>query len=189
MTLHTLTELLAQRKSSNKVWTGKQASKSKLSKLDTGVIGEKLAKKALSRRFGKGFEALNIEKANAATDVGNGAMVIEIKTGLASNNKSAQHWRSTIGEPGKGERGLLKGMSDGAKDDHNRRKDKKILDRKRNLLRRLSSSNRRTKGYTVGIILSPGGSRGDVFLIPGFHLRLGWNKYATDEYYIGTYKV
>ena len=188
MTLYTLTELLIRKKS--KVWTGKQAPKSRLSKLDTGTIGEKLARKALSRHFGKGFEALNIEKPNAAVDMGNKIIAVEIKTGLSSNSKSAQHWRSTIGEPGNTEKGLLSGMSDGVKDSHNRRKDKKILERKRNLINRMSSrDSRRVKSYTVGIILSPGGSRGDVFLIPGFHLRLGWNKYATDEYYIGTYKV
>lgn len=189
MTLYTLTELLTQSKSS-RVWTGKQSPKSKLSKLNTGMIGEKLAQKAMSRHFGKGFETLNIEQADAAADLGNKTIVIEVKTGLSSNSKSAQHWRSTIGEPGEDEKRLLSGMSDGVKNNHNRRKDKKILERKRNLLRKLSSrGNRRVKGYTVGIILSPGGSRGDVFLIPGFHLRLGWNKYATDKYYIGTYKA
>ncbi len=188
MPLNKLTGLLTRNKS--KVWNGEQAPKGKLSKLDTGAIGEKLAKKALSRHFGKDIQIVNIEKSNEAVDLSSNTLAIEVKTGLASNNKSAQHWRSTIGEPGNAEKGLLKGMSDGVKDKHNRRKDKKILERKRNLISRMSSrGGRRVKGYTVGIILSPSGKRGDVFLIPGFHLRLGWNKYATDEYYIGTYKV
>lgn len=187
MTLYKLTDLLTRNK--GKVWTGEQAPKSKLSKLDTGVLGEKIAKKALTRHFGKAFEFLNEGKANAAADIGNKTIVVEIKTGVSSNNKTAQHWRSTIGEPGKAEKVQLVGMSDGAKNRHNQAKDKEILKRKRNLLSRTRSRDSSSvKSYTVGIILSPGGSRGDVFLIPGFHLRLGWNKYATNEYYIGTYK-
>jgi len=39
------------------------------------------------------------------------------------------------------------------------------------------------------VILAPDGSKGDVFMVPDFHLRLPWKDYATDEYYVGTFDV
>ena len=59
--------------------------------------------------------------------------------------------------------------------------------RKHDLLARMGlEANKRIEPFTAGVILSGDGKRADVYLVPDFHLRLGWNRYATDEYWIGT---
>ena len=45
------------------------------------------------------------------------------------------------------------------------------------------------KPLTIGLILSADGKRADVYRFEGFHLRLPWPKYATDEYYVGTFET
>lgn len=73
---------------------------------------------------------------------------------------------------------------------HNEWKSQAILERKRRLLAQMSEDLGRTlKPLTVGVILSPDGKTGDVFAVPGFHLRLPWNKYAVDKHYLGTYRA
>jgi hypothetical protein len=71
-----------------------------------------------------------------------------------------------------------------------KRKSELILVRKNALLDKMSQeAGTKIRPMTVGVILSPDGKRGDVYAVDGFHLRLGWNQYATDQYYLGTYDV
>lgn len=175
----------------SRAWTGQQdEATGGLSKLDTGAAGEKIAIAALSQILGLPFETVNVGINNAAFDVAGDSRAVEVKTGLATNSKSAQQWRATIGQPGKEETALLKQMTTEQKREHNTWKSQQILERKRKLLAKLSSeAGRELKPLTVGVILSGDGKRGDVFLVDGFHLRLGWSTYATDQYYAGTYDL
>lgn len=178
------------KKTKERVWTGEQKPKAekRLSKLNTGSAGEKIAMKALEEKIGAPFRTLNEGINNAPIDVAGNHHAVEVKTGLASNGKTAQHWRATIGQPGKEETELLKQMSREEKLEYNTWKRKKILERKYEALEEMEEIvGADIKPATVGIILSPDGSTGDVFFIPGFHQRLTWKKYATEEYYIGTY--
>jgi hypothetical protein len=176
----------------NRVWAGQTLERAgeRLSKLKTGEIGEKLAMKVLEDKFGASFSTLNAGLNNAPIDVAGDHTAVEVKTGLASVGKSAQHWRATIGQPGIAERELLKAMDAQEKRTYNEFKKQQIIQRKESMLDKMrQAAGAEVKPYTVGIILDPDGSKGDVFLIPGFHLYLSWNQYATDDYYVGTYDV
>jgi len=175
-----------------RVWQGDAHARSaeRPSKLQTGEIGERLAMHVLAERHGQPFNTLNEGLNNAPIDVAGDHRAVEVKTGLASNGKSAQQWRATIGQPGKVETELLKQMTSGQKKVHNTRKAKAILDRKNKMLKELSeAAGAPVKGQTAGVILSPDGKRGDVFLMEGFHLRQSWAAAATEENYVGTYEV
>jgi len=180
----------APAKPKGRVWTGTQQEKAKkrLSKLATGELGERLAMKAAEEKIGAPFATFNTDINNSPIDIAGDHHAIEVKTGLASNGKSAQHWRATIGEPGKAEKELLKQMDSKQKRAHNTWKRQEILKRKNDAVKEMSRiAGEEIKGATIGLILSPDGSRADVYLIPGFHQRMAWNKYATDKYYVGTY--
>jgi hypothetical protein len=177
---------------SKRVWTGQQQAKpeKRLTKLSTGAAGERVAMRALEKKLGAPFSTLNKGINNAPIDVAGNHTAVEVKTGLASNGKTAQHWRATIGQPGKKETELLKQMSSKEKREYNTWKREKILERKYDALSQMAKvAGEEIKPATVGVIMSPDGSKADVFFIPGFHQRLTWKKYATDEYYIGTYDV
>lgn len=174
-----------------RVWQGKrQPAGQKLSKLQTGEIGEKMTMKALSDHVGVPFETLNVGINNAPIDVVGDHRAIEVKTGLTTNSSTAQRWRATIGEPGKAEKVLLKKMPPTEKRAHNDRKRQAILERKSSMLSELSKeAGVPIRGQMVGVIMTPDGKRGDVFLVDGFHLAQSWKQAATEANYIGTYEV
>ncbi len=178
-------------KDKNRVWTGSQVDGvTKVSKLEAGSRGEKIAAKVLSQEFDAEFTTLNVGVSNAPLDLAGDHMAAEVKTGLATNSSTAQRWRATIGQPGKHESALLKKMSTEEKFNWNQRKSQLILKRKSEFLKKLSKeAGRKMKPMTVGVILSPDGKRGDVFFIPGFHLSLMWSQYATEQYYVGTFNA
>jgi len=180
----------APAKKTGRVWTGTQQEKSekRLSKIETGELGERLAIKAAEEKLKAEFATFNTHVNNSPIDIAGDHTAIEVKTGLASNGKSAQHWRATIGEPGKVEKELLKQMTPEQKRANNTWKRQEILRRKNETVASMSKiAGKEIKGITIGIILSPDATRADVYFIPGFHQRMAWDKYATDEYYVGTY--
>jgi len=175
----------------DRVWKGEQAKgKNKLSKLEAGQKGEELVQRVFADELGVEFTTLNDGKNNSPIDLGGDHIAIEVKTGMATNGITAQHWRATIGQPGVSERNALKKMSSEKKRAWNIRKADLVMQRKQALLHTLSvKAKKNVKPLTVGVIMSPNGKKADMFLIPDFHLRLRWDEYATDEYYIGTYNV
>lgn len=175
--------------SPGRVWSGGvvEYDGPRLSKLEVGEIGEKLAARILSEKFGTEFTTLNVGVNNSPIDLAGDHLAIECKTGLSSNRADAQQFRATIGEPGKAEKALIAQMTPEEKLAHNAYKRQRILERKHALLEELSKeSGEEIKGSTVAIILSPDGKKGDAYLIPGFHLRIGWSK-LRDEEFLGTY--
>jgi hypothetical protein len=174
-----------------KVWSGEpEQAESTLSKLQTGAIGEQLVMALLTDQHGVPFGTVNQGVNNAPFDVAGNGYAVEVKTGMATNGKSAMHWRATIGQPGKAEQEALKQMSADQKREHNKWKESEILKRKHALLERMTQeAGREIKPLTIGIILSADGKRADVYRFDGFHLRLPWNKYATDDYYVGSYET
>jgi len=178
--------------SAGKVWNGSSVewSGKKLTKLQVGEIGEQMAMKALSEKFGTDFHTLNEGINNAPIDIGGDHRAVEVKTGLASNGKSAQHWRATIGQPGKAERDLIRQMTKEEKRAHNQYKQQQIMKRKQDMLDELSkAAGAEVKGMTVGIILHPDGKRGDMYSFEGFHSRIPWNKAEELGNYMGSYDV
>lgn len=178
-------------KGAGRVWGGEQVdAKPTVSKLRTGAVGEDIAMRALGDMLGAEFQTVNVGLNNAPIDVVGNHTAVEVKTGLASNGKTAQHWRATIGQPGRVEREVIAQMTADEKRVHHARKRKAIMDRKVMMLADISKeAGAPIRGMTVGVILAPDGSRGDVFVVSGFHQRLPWKDYATDRYYLGTYKA
>lgn len=185
--------------SGGRVWQGTQheAVASELSeeaaghaRLNTGQIGEKLVMRVLSEKYGVPFETLNVGINNAPIDIGGDHTAVEVKTGRATNGPTAQHWRAMISKPSKNELELIANMTKEEKREYNRYKDQQTLQRKNDMLQRLAEiAGSEVKPLTVGVILSADGKRGDMFVIPGFHTRLPWAKYATEEYFAGSYDV
>lgn len=184
---------------SGRVWQGAQheVTASTLSgeaaghaRLNTGQVGEKLAMRVLSEKFGTPFETLNVGINNAPIDVGGDHTAVEVKTGMATNGPTAQHWRAMISKPSKKELELIAKMTKEEKREYNRYKDQQTLQRKNDMLQKLTEiAGNEVKPLTVGVILSADGKRGDMFIIPGFHTRLPWKDYATEEYFAGSYDV
>lgn len=146
--------------------------------------------RVLSERFGVPFETLNVGINNAPIDVGGDHTAVEVKTGLATNGPTAQHWRAMISKPSKKEQALIDQMSPADKKAYFKYKDEQTMQRKQDMLKKLTEiAGSEVKPITVGVILSPDGKRGDVFIVPGFHLRLPWKDYATDDYFAGSYDV
>lgn len=175
-----------------RVWQGKShpMPEQKPSKLATGAFGERVASQVLSALKKAPFGSLNVTANNIAIDVIGDHLAVEVKTGLATNGLKAQQWRATIGEPGETEKALIKQMSPEEKRRANQFKEAKILERKREKLKTLSEmAGGRVEGKTVCLIVAPDLKAADVFIVDGFHLRLGWNKFATDEYYLGTFRA
>jgi hypothetical protein len=176
-----------------RVWTGKsQPAAGDLSKETTGALGEALAAHVLSQRFGARFETLNQGLNNAPLDVAGDHVAVEVKTGLASNGASAQHWRATIGEPGREEKAAMRGLTAAEKAEYNQIKQELVMERKADMLREMSTIiGGDMQGYTLGVILAPDGRRGDAWLIPGFHARIGWNQLARtyQDAYVGTWEI
>jgi len=177
---------------SSKVWDGQQVKHegSKLNKLETGASGERLAIQVLSKELGSGFHNVNEGINNAPIDVAGDHMAVEVKTGLSTNGVTAQHWRATLGQFGKKERQLVDSLSKDDKKEYLMFRRQQIMERKYSAVAKMSEiAGGTVKPFTVGVILSPDGSKGDVYMVPDFHLRLTWKTYATDEYYVGTFDV
>ena len=174
-----------------RVWDGTERPEEvQMSHLETGALGEQLAINVMSDLHGATFKSVNEGVNNAPLDAVGGNWAVEIKAGRGTNGKSAQHWRATIGQPGKEEAAALKLMSRKEKLDHNTWKREQIMKRKESMLRAMSKkTGRELKPLTAGVILTGDGDRGDLFLVPGFHQYMSWKKYATDEYYVGTYDI
>lgn len=178
-------------KTSGRVWTGEQhEATTKLTKLEKGEIGEQVAMRALEDRFGVNFSTLNVGVNNAPIDVGGDHMAVEVKASQASGDVTSQYWRATIGQPGKAESALFKQMTREEKIAYNKIKYDKILERKNSMLAQMSEmAGAEVKPYMVGVIISGDGKKADAFLIPGFHIRVGWKQNATDDNYLGTYEI
>lgn len=173
-----------------RVWNGEPVEHTgkKLTKLEVGEIGEQLAMRVLEKINGVPFTTLNVGVNNAPIDVGGDHQAVEVKTGLASNGKTAQHWRATIGQPGKEETALIAQMTKEEKRAHHDYKREQVMARKYDMLKEMSAiAGGEVKPVTVGIILHPDGSKGDVYKFDGFHQRIRWDEAAEMGEYLGTY--
>ena len=173
-----------------RVWQGKQESgKIPFNQNETGRRGEVIAARVLEDMFGSQFSTMNAGINNAPIDVAGNHHAVEVKTGPATNGRSAQQWRITTSyTSGTTERDLIAKMSADEKRQYNTYKQEQSMSRKMDAVRKMSEiAGVDVKPATIGVILSADGTRGDVFYVPGFHLRLGWSAYATEKYYVGTY--
>jgi len=172
-----------------RVFTGKPVALAhRPSKLETGEIGEKIALQLLLEQGFGDARRLSVEEAqNFPVDVMADHRVVEVKAGLVSNGDSAQHWRATIGQPGVRETAWLKTATPEEKAAWNRTKGKAAIERKQQVLLAVGRERGiRLKAKTYGIILNTDTRQADVFVIDGFHERVGWKSDLAQHSYVGT---
>lgn len=172
-----------------RVWSGEPVPvKTKLNWRQTGAIGEQVAVDYLTSLGGEA-EFLNLEQPNYPVDVIHGQDVYEVKTGLVSNGDSAQHWRTTIGEPSDEEKIWLQTLTRTKKAEWNQKKQKDILDRKHTALVEISDRlGLPVESKTMTAILNPDTRTVDLYKFDGFHQRIGWKSDEAQSSYIGTYQ-
>ena len=163
---------------------------SKPSKLEVGALGEKIAIAYARQEMGaKDVGPLNTKANNFPVDMLQDHQLIEVKTGLCSNGKTAQHWRATIGQPGKEESAWLKTASKEDKAAWNQQKSDAILQRKQATLDEFSKRlGTPVAGKTLTIILNPDTRSADIHIFDGFHSRIPWNSDQAKAGYVGTFR-
>ncbi|MGH8700303.1 MAG: hypothetical protein ACREVR_03885, partial [Burkholderiales bacterium] len=168
-----------------------QARKSRksLSKLETGQLGELLAIEYLRRSGIKDARTMNIDRNNYPIDLLGDHRAIEVKAGLASNGKSAQQWRATVGQPGPAETKWLRKASPAAKAKWHERKLRAVITRKERAVREVSrKTGRQVRGMTVATIIDHDRRVVDVYKFDGFHSRIAWNSEQAKKAYAGSFK-
>ncbi len=175
---------------SGRAWSGTQtATKTKLSKLEVGKLGEDIAIAYLKSKGMADARTLNVNVNNFPVDLIQGHGATEVKTGLVSNGKAAQQWRATIGQPGKAESAWLKTATPEQKRQWNEQKQHAILLRKDKAVRDLGRKlHKKVKASTITLILNPDTKTADVYHFKGFHLRIGWNGNLAKTGYVGSFK-
>jgi hypothetical protein len=172
--------------SDKRAYSGEQTSGGeKLSKLETGALGEKIILEHLKLEGYTDAHPLNAKVNNFPVDGVQDHELIEMKTGLSTNGSTAQQWRATIGQPGPTETAWLKTASKEDKAAWNAGKQQEILDRKNaavdNLARETGHS---VAGSTMTVIINPSTHTADIYKFNGFHSRIAWNSAQAKAGYI-----
>jgi hypothetical protein len=177
-------------KVSERVFSGQPVMvNTKLSKQQTGAIGERVVIDYLKSQGHQDARPLNNELPNYAIDMVQDHEAIEVKTGLVSNSRKAQRWRMTIGQPGKAETEWLRTASAEEKAKHNAHKNEMIHKRKQDALAKVSAElGRPVKGKTMTTIINPDTKTVDLYSFEGFHQRIDWNSEQAKAGYLGTFK-
>jgi len=114
-------------------------------------------------------------------------IVVEVKAGLVSNGPSAHHWRATLGQPGVKESEWLKTATPEEKRAWNAHKAKAVIARKQQALRAIKEKlGVDLAPKTFAMILNPDERKADLFIIDGFHERVGWTSELARRSYVGT---
>jgi len=122
--------------------------------------------------------------------IGENGLLVEVKSGKTTNVPGARQWRVTAGEPSLREKVMMIGMPEDMKRKLNFERLRYLMMRKHSLTYELDrETGKDHEPATVGVIFSADEKRADLYMVPGFHLRLGWGTYATDKYYLGTVQV
>ena len=173
-----------------RAWDGKQTDeKGGISKLETGRLGESIVLAYLQSQGMTDARPLNAKTNNFPVDAIEDHGVIEIKTGLSTNGKSAQQWRATIGQPGKEETKWLKSASAEEKAAWNEGKAGEIISRKEAAVKEISrEQGHEVKGRTMTVILNPSTKVADIYQFSGFHSRIAWGSAQAKAGYIGSVK-
>jgi len=174
-----------------RAWDGKQKNiKRTLSKLETGQLGELIVIEWMKKKGYRDATAMNWNnRNNNPIDVVGDHLAIEVKAGLASNGKTAQHWRATIGQPGPKELAWLAKAKPEAKARWNEKKAQAIIHRKEKVVKELARlTGDPIKGQTVTLIIDHDRRIADVYRFPGFHSRIAWNDSRVKKAYVGSYK-
>jgi len=162
--------------------------KTKLSKQAAGALGEKLILDYLRDQGQGDARAMNTKYNNFPVDGMYDHRAVEMKTGMASNSRSAQQWRMTIGEPGVAEKEWLKTASPDDKAAWNKKKQQAIHDRKQKVLDEVTRiTGQQVKGETIATILNPDTKTVDIYRFEGYHDRIPWRSDQAAAAYQGSF--
>lgn len=173
----------------DRAFTGSAADGPRMSKLETGQLGESLATLYLKQMGHSDARTAHTGRNNYAVDLVTKHTAYEVKAGLASNSSSAQHWRATIGMPGPKERQWLAKASPEAKARWNARKSNEIMIRKKAAVQELSKkTGKRLAGRTLSLIINARTRTVDVHEFDGFHSRIPWKSDQARKGYKGSFR-
>ena len=180
---------VALRPASGRVFSGRPVSvRTRLSKLETGTLGEDIATAWLKSQGSQDAASLNVGRNNFPVDLIQDHEVVEVKAGLVSNRQDTQRWRLSIGEPGPAEKAWLARATPSQKARLNLGKSQAIVQRKELAMRQIAAARggRTPKASTIGIILNPDTKTADIYKFNGFHERIGWNSEQARAGYVTT---
>jgi ADP-ribose pyrophosphatase YjhB (NUDIX family) len=165
------------------------ATRNKLSKQETGKLGEQIAIGYLQSLGSKDATLVNTSQSNFPIDAVHDHEAVEIKTGLVSNSTRAQQWRLTIGEPGEQEQKWLKGAAAEDKAKWNASKETAIFQRKDAAMKSIEKETGvKLKARTITMIIDPDRKTADIHSFSGFHERIGWNSDQAKSGFVKTVK-
>ena len=158
--------------------------KTKLSKHETGRLGEQLAIAYLHAQGHTDARHMNTRLANFPVDLIQDHEVIEVKAGLVSNGPSARQWRLTLGEPSPGEAKRIATMSAAQLERYNAKKQARVHARKEQVLHDVAEKiGHAVAAKTITFLINPDTRRADVYVFEGWHDRVGWHsEHATAAY-------
>jgi hypothetical protein len=175
-----------------RAWSGgvmPKQSGQKLSKLETGEIGEKAVISWLQAHGEKDARPLNTKNNNYPVDLIHDSEIIEVKSGRADNQKTAQHWRATIGETSDAEKAWIATASREEKAKANEVKSQLIIKRKNDVLAELQKlSGIKVKNMTWTTLVNPETNTIDIYKFPGWHSYIKWTDPGVKDAYIGSFK-
>jgi hypothetical protein len=178
-------------RSKERAFDGKSASlKRRPTPAETGHIATQVTLAYLAMRGDAGSVALHRKVNNFPTDIfaPKLGMVVEVKGGLASNGRSAWHWKVA---PGlwPAEAAALAKMSPEKKRAYNAAKVKMTLGFKSAVVRQVSKQTGRTfRPTTVALVINPDKRIADVHVLNGFHAYVGWNSETAKNGYVGSFR-
>jgi hypothetical protein len=175
--------------SEERAFNGEQIqTEKKLTKKETGEIGEKVVIEYMKSQGLADARPLNLEQQNFPVDLVGDHQLVEVKSGLVSNGKDAQKWRATIGQPGPNERSWLKVISADEKLAWNKQKARAIIERKHKILEEFSAAHGvPARGKTITTIINPDTRIVDVYEFDGFHSLIRWNSQQAKDGYKGSF--
>jgi hypothetical protein len=178
------------KKSETRAFHGKQIpTKAKLSKLETGVIGEGIVKAYMKHHLGhQDSHHLNLKDNNFPVDLMGDHMLVEVKSGLVSNQSGAHHWRATLGMPGKEESKWLSTASSEEKSAWNKTKSQEVINRKHKVLEDVTKElGVKVHPKTITTIINPDTKTADLYHFDNFHHRISWKGDHADKGFIGSF--
>lgn len=171
------------KKTGKRAYSGEQIeTATRLTKLETDAEGQRIAIAYLRSVGFKNARSANTKGNNFPIDIFADHRAIELKSGQVSNSKGAQQFRVTLGQPGKAETELLKRMSPEEKLAHNTKKLDEAVRRKFNVAEKHGMATQ-----TMTVLFNPDTKHADIFLLDGYHKRIGWNSKQLSEAYVGSF--
>lgn len=161
----------------------------KLTKSETGKLGERVVAEHLKQRGYRGLRPGSTDVNNFPVDIVHRGGLVEVKAGLVSNSRDAQKWRNTVGEPGPREKEWLRTARAEDKARLNSAKAEAIMRRKAQTLRDFERrTGRPMTAETYSLIIDPDRKIVDVHRFEGFKRTTRWRGEDARRAYVGSYK-